>query len=78
MEKVPNVELFKTAYRALVQELVQCRKQSGVTQDFLAEWLGVDKRKIISFEGLKKINVEMLLLYGDKFSVDIKLNYQIN
>lgn len=78
MEKVPNIELFKEKYRELVPKLVQARKQSGTNIDQMADWISVDRRKIMAFESLKKINMELLLIYGHKFSVDINFNYQVN
>ena len=78
MEKVPNIEHFKTEYRKIVHELIKIRNQADLTQASMADWLGVDRRKIIQFEGMKKVNLELLLLYGDKLSVDVKFKYQIN
>ena len=78
MEKVPNIEHFKTAYRELVPKLVQIRKQSGTNIEQMAEWLNVDRRKIMQFESLKKVNLELLLLYGHKLSVDVNFKYAIH
>jgi DNA-binding XRE family transcriptional regulator len=75
---VPNIVHFKQQYKAIVQELVLIRNQANITQQFMAEWLNVDRRKIIAFENLKKIELEILLSYADKLSVDIKFNYIIN
>lgn len=77
-DKVQNIELFKTLYKELVPKLVQIRKSSGTNIDQMAGWLNVDRRKIMQFEHLKKINLELLLLYGDKLSVDVKINFEIN
>jgi DNA-binding XRE family transcriptional regulator len=77
MEKVQNIEQFKEVYKTLVPKLVQIRKQSGTNIDQMAEWLKVDRRKIMQFENLKKINLELLLLYGHKLSVDIDFKYTI-
>jgi hypothetical protein len=41
----------------------------------MADWLDVDRRKIIAFENLKKVDLETMLKYSDKLSVDIKFNY---
>lgn len=72
-----NVLQFKKVYKEMVTKLVTIRNQADLTQASMADWLGVDRRKIIQFEGLKKINLELLLLYGDKLSTDIKLKYEI-
>lgn len=77
MEVHNNVHEFKKVYKEMVTKLVTIRNQADLTQASMADWLGVDRRKIIQFEGLKKINLELLLLYGDKLSTDIKLNYTI-
>ena len=77
MEKVPNIEQFKEKYKELVPKLVHIRKQSGTNIDQMATWLNVDRRKIMQFESLKKINLELLLLYGDKLSIDINFKYTI-
>lgn len=75
---VPNVVQFKAKYRAVVQQCVQAREQAGVTQEFLAEWLDIDRRKIIALEKFKKIDLQTLLLYADKFSVDLQIYFTVN
>ena len=77
-EEVQNIVHFKSVYKQIVQKLLQSRIDSGITQDSLSEWLGVDRRKIISFEKLKKVDLELLLKYADKFSFDINIKYVIN
>ena len=72
--QVQNIVQFKQVYKDQVQKLVHIRNEAGVTQEFMADWFGVDRRKIIAFEKLKKINLELLLLYADKFDTEIKLN----
>lgn len=76
-ELVPNIVHFKSQYKQIVHELVQIRKQAKQSQSDMAEWLGVDRRKIISFENLKKVDLETLLNYSHKLSVEIKLTYEI-
>lgn len=73
-----TVQKFKSQYRELVQKLVEIRKESQTNQDFIPQWLGVDRKRIIRFETIKKIDLELLLLYGDKFSTDIDLMYKVN
>lgn len=77
-EIVPNIVHFKEQYKKIVHELVHIRKQANQNQADMAEWLGVDRRKIIAFEGLKKIDIEILLNYSHKLSVEIKLNFNIH
>lgn len=73
--QVPNLAQFKGSYKAIVTQLVQCRESANVTQEFMSEWLGVSRKKIIAFEKLKKIDLETLLKYADKMSIDVKLSY---
>ncbi len=77
-EQVPNIVHFKSKYKEAVKELVQIRKEAKLSQDFMADWLKVDRRKIISFEGLKKVDLEVLLLYSDKLSVEIRIDFKIH
>lgn len=44
----------------------------------MADWLKLDRRKIMAFEGLKKVDIETLLHYADKLSVDITTAHQIH
>lgn len=76
--EIPNIVLFKRRYKEIVRVLVCARKESGITKESLAEWLDVDRRKVFAFENLKKVNIELLLLYADKFSIDVKLKFEIN
>lgn len=75
-QEVQNIVHFKTQYNAIVQELVQIRKSIPMTQAELADWLKVDRRKIIDLEN-GNINISLLLTYADKLSVDVKFNYTI-
>ena len=75
---VPNVVHFKQVYKEVVQNLVQIRNGAGFSQQFMSDWIEVDRRKIIAFENLKKIELEIMLKYADKLSVDIKFKYEIN
>lgn len=76
--QVPNVVLFKERYKQVVQTLVLARTESGMTKESLAEWLGVDRRKIFSFEKLKKVDIETMLVYADKFSIDVEIKFTIS
>jgi DNA-binding XRE family transcriptional regulator len=76
-KEVQNIVHFKQVYKDVVHELVQIRNQANITQQFMADWLDVDRRKIIAFENLKKVDLETMLKYSDKLSVDIKFNYII-
>lgn len=77
-ENVPNIEQFKQAYKAIVHELVQTRNQAKLNQAEISDLIKVDRRKIISLEAAEKIDIQTLLLYADKLSIDIKLTFEIN
>jgi DNA-binding XRE family transcriptional regulator len=77
-ERVPNIVHFKSKYKDVVRQLIQIRKEAKLSQEFMADWLKVDRRKIISFEGLKKVDLEVLLLYSDKLSVEINIDFKIH
>ncbi len=67
---VPIIVQFKS----IVQNLVQARKQAGFTQQFIAEWLEVDRRKIIALENGTNFDLLLLNNYADKLSMELKLN----
>lgn len=73
-----NVQDFKKVYKEIVKELIEIRTLAKFSQQFMAEWLKVDRRKIIAFENLKKVDLETMLTYADKLSVDINFKYIIN
>jgi DNA-binding XRE family transcriptional regulator len=75
-QEVQNIVHFKEQYLKIVQELVHIRKSIPMTQAELADWLKVDRRKIIDLEN-ENINISLLLIYADKLSIDIKFNYVI-
>ncbi len=68
-----NVQEFKKVYNQLVEECIKRRQQAGLSQAFIADWLAVDRRKIIELE---KGNggVGLLLNYADK--LDIETNFK--
>ena len=71
-----NKVQFIEQYKKIVQELVQIRKSINETQESMADWLGVDRRKIIALEN-GEINISLLLMYADKLSIDINLKYEV-
>lgn len=75
---VQNVANFKTKYKEIVHELIKIRNEAGFTQQFLAKWLEIDRRKIIAFENLKKVNLEIMLKYAENLSVDVEIKFKIN
>lgn len=75
---VRNVAHFNLLYTEIVHKIVHTRKQANLTQENIAELINCDRRKIINIESLKKIDIETLLLYADKLSIDINISYEVN
>lgn len=70
---VPDpVSEFKKVYSEILRECILRRKSAGVSIEFLAEWLGVDRRKIMDLEK-GKIRVGLLLRYADRLDIEINL-----
>lgn len=67
-----NMQMFKDAYNNLLNECIQRRKAAKFSQDFIADWLQVDRRKIIELEA-GKIKVGLLLKYADKLDIEVEL-----
>ncbi len=72
-EPVPDpVQKFKERYAELLDECISRRKSAGVTKEFVADWLKVDRRKIYSLEK-GEIKIGLLLRYADKFDIETRL-----
>lgn len=76
-EEVQNIVHFEQKYKDIVRNLVQIRKGIPMTQSQIADWLNVDRRKIMDLEN-GGVNILLLLRYADKLSVDIDVNFKIN
>lgn len=76
-EEVQNVVHFKKQCTEIVNNLIEIRKQIPMTQEGIADWLKVDRRKIMALEN-GEINISLLLKYADKLSIDVKLTFEIN
>ena len=76
--KVQDSVLFNDSYRDVVQKIVQVRKEAGFTQQFIADWVGVDRRKIIALETAETYDFDTLLKVADKLCVEISLNYFVH
>lgn len=59
-------------YQSVVTKLIQERKESKFSQEFMADWLGVSRKKLNEFEN-GKIDYYLLCQYADKLSIDIEL-----
>lgn len=77
-ESVQECVHFKKQYERLVQELVQCRKSIPQSQQDVADWLKVDRRKIIAFEKAEKYDIELMLKYARIMTVEINLLFEVN
>ena len=59
-------------YQSVVAKLIQERKESKFSQEFMADWLGVSRKKLNEFEN-GKIDFFLMCHYADKLSIDIEL-----
>jgi len=59
-------------YQSIVSILIQERKESKFSQEFMADWLGVSRKKLNEFEQ-GKIDFFLMCHYADKLSIDIEL-----
>jgi len=67
---------FEEKYKQIVQQVVQTRTEAGFTQQFLAEWINVDRRKIIEFEKATEYNIPILLKLCNKLSIELELKFK--
>lgn len=63
-----------TQFNEVVQKLVRIRKEAGLSQQFIAEWLKVDRRKIIALENGKLFDIILLEKYCDRFGLNLYIN----
>ena len=66
-----NIQGLKN-YQSVVAKLIQERKESKFSQEFMADWLGVSRKKLNEFENVK-IDFFLMCHYADKLSIDIEL-----
>lgn len=60
----------------IVTKLIELRKQANFSQQFIAEWLGVSRKKLSEFEN-GKFDFKLMKLYADKLSLTINIQYII-
>jgi DNA-binding XRE family transcriptional regulator len=65
-----------TQINEVVTKLIQIRKDAKFSQEFMADWLKVSRKKINEFEN-GSFDFELMVNYADKLSVELKLNYYI-
>jgi DNA-binding XRE family transcriptional regulator len=51
------------------------RIRAGFSQDFMADWLNISRKKFNEFEN-GKFDFELMVMYADKFSIKINISYQ--
>ena len=57
-----------TQFGTMVKTLVEQRHSADFTQQFMADWCGVDRRKIMALESGELFDIELLFNYADKFA----------
>jgi DNA-binding XRE family transcriptional regulator len=70
-----NVQKFKDVYNEILKEVIDRRKHAGFSQQFIADWFKVDRRKIIELEK-GKISLGLLIRYAELLDVDIELTFK--
>jgi DNA-binding XRE family transcriptional regulator len=65
-----------TQINEVVTKLIQIRKDAKFSQEFMADWLNVSRKKINEFEN-GSFDFNLMVNYADKLSVELKLNYYI-
>ena len=64
-------EIFRKCEK-IISELIKTRKDAKFTQQFMAKWLGVSRKKLNEFEN-GCFDFELMVNYADKLSIDIEL-----
>ena len=73
VQKEANITSIIESFNAIVQKIVYIRKQAGFSQYFMADWLEVDRRKIIALEAGENLDIELLFNYAKMLDIDIDL-----
>ena len=61
----------------IVTKLIELRKQANFSQQFIAEWLGVSRKKLSEFEN-GNFDFELMKLYAEKLDLIITINYTLD
>lgn len=69
---------FSVQLEKLGAELCTIRQSLNISQSYLAEWLGCDRRKIAEIESGKSHDFELIFKYCDKFSIDLTISFEVN
>lgn len=76
-ENVTEITQIQTQCNKIVTDLIKIRKAAKFSQEFMAEWLNVSRKKLNEFEN-GKFDFDLMVRYAVKLSVDIEINYVIN
>ena len=70
-----NFDTINSTYKEIATQLKKNRNDSGTTIDVVAEWLNVDRRKIIDLENFNRFDLELMCKYADIYGIEITLKY---
>jgi predicted transcriptional regulator len=70
-----NFDTINSTCNEIVKQLKQNRNDSGVTIDVVAEWLKVDRRKIIDLENFNRFDIKLICEYADIYGIEIKIKF---
>ena len=77
MKESVNLSNLTVTYNQIVNQLIENRNSSKCTQDTVASWLNVSRKKLIEFENLKQMDFKLLCSYSDIYGIDLKLSFII-
>lgn len=60
----------------IVTNLIQIRKEAKFSQQFMADWLKVSRKKLNEFEN-GSFDFDLMINYAEKLSVEITINYKV-
>jgi DNA-binding XRE family transcriptional regulator len=75
---VQNNVQYITFFKDAVKNIVQARADAGFSQEYMAKWIEVDRRKIAAIENGKLFDFELLIKYAEKLSIDFNIQLNIN
>ena len=75
MDTKTNLCNITVTYNKIVKELIENRNSSKATQDVVAGWLNVSRKKLIEFENLKQMDFKLLCSYSDIYGIKLNLKY---
>jgi len=69
-----KIQVFEQCIE-IVTMLKTQRIRAGFSQDFMADWLNISRKKFNEFEN-GKFDFELMVMYADKFLIKINISYQ--